>query len=89
MKAYVGAKSGDISLGGAAAGKTKLSNDYAAKNYAAVIADGDALQKAGALDAATAAGGGPVLLPVGQQGRLRQIHQGSGRLPTRPRCSLR
>ena len=54
VKAYVGAKSGDISLGGAAAGKTKLANDYNAKNYAAVIADGDALKKAGALDAADA-----------------------------------
>ena len=54
VKAYVGAKSGDISLGGAAAGKTKLTNDYNAKNYAGVIADGDALKKAGALDAADA-----------------------------------
>jgi hypothetical protein len=50
VKAYVGAKSGDISLGGAAAGKTKLTNDYNAKSYAAVIADGEALKKAGALD---------------------------------------
>ena len=41
VKAYVGAKSGDISLGGAAAGKTKLANDYNAKNYAGVIADGE------------------------------------------------
>jgi hypothetical protein len=54
VKQYIGAKSGDISLGGAAAGKTKLTNDYNAKSYAAVIADGDALKKAGALDAASA-----------------------------------
>ena len=53
MKAYVGSISGDISLGGAAAGKNKLSQDYAAKNYAGVIADGEALQKAGALDGPT------------------------------------
>jgi hypothetical protein len=55
VKAYVGAKSGDISLGGAAAAKNKLASDYAARNYTAVIADGDALQKAGALDATTSA----------------------------------
>jgi hypothetical protein len=54
VKAYVGAKSGDISLGGAAAVKTKLTNDYNAKNYSAVISDGDQLQKAGALEAADA-----------------------------------
>ena len=55
VKAYVGAKSGDISLGGAAAAKNKLAQDYTAKNYAAVIADGDALKKAGALDSTSAA----------------------------------
>lgn len=54
VKTYVGAKSGDASIGGVAAVKTKLSNDYNAKNYAAVIADGDALQKAGGMDAASA-----------------------------------
>jgi hypothetical protein len=54
VKTYVGAKSGDASLGGVAAVKTKLANDYNAKNYAAVIADGDALQKAGGMDAASA-----------------------------------
>jgi hypothetical protein len=54
VKQYVGAKSGDISLGGAAAGKNKLASDYAAKNYAGVIADGDALKKAGALDSGSA-----------------------------------
>ena len=54
VKAYIGAKSGDVSIGGAAAGKTKLANDYNAKSYAAVIADGEALQKAGAMDAASA-----------------------------------
>jgi hypothetical protein len=55
VKAYIGAKSGDISLGGSAAAKNKLASDYAAKNYAAVIADGDALSKAGALDGTSAA----------------------------------
>ena len=54
VKAYVGSVSGDISLGGAAAGRNKLSQDYAAKNYAGVIADGEALKKAGAMDTATA-----------------------------------
>lgn len=54
VKTYIGAKSGDASLGGVSAVKTKLSNDYNAKNYAAVIADGDALQKAGGMDAASA-----------------------------------
>jgi hypothetical protein len=51
MKTYVGSISGDVSLGGAAAVKTKLSNDYNAKNYAAVIADGEQLQKAGGMTA--------------------------------------
>ncbi len=54
VKTYIGSKSGDASLGGAAAVKTKLSNDYNAKNYSAVIADGDALQKAGGMDSASA-----------------------------------
>ena len=54
VKTYIGQKSGDASLGGAAAVKTKLANDYNAKNYAAVIADGDQLQKAGGMDAASA-----------------------------------
>ena len=55
VKAYIGAKSGDISLGGASAAKNKLASDYAARNYSAVIADGDALSKAGALDSTSAA----------------------------------
>jgi hypothetical protein len=55
VKAYVGAKSGDINLGGAAAAKNKLASDYSARSYAAVIADGDALKKAGALDPTSAA----------------------------------
>ena len=55
MKTYVGSISGDISLGGAAAAKNKLASDYAAKNYAAVIADGAALKSAGALDSTSAA----------------------------------
>lgn len=54
VKAYIGAKSGDASLGGVEAVKNKLSSDYNAKNYAGVIADGEQLQKAGGLDAASA-----------------------------------
>ncbi|HWC64266.1 MAG TPA: hypothetical protein VG501_11630 [Rhizomicrobium sp.] len=54
MKAYVGSASGDISLGGAQAGKNKLAQDFNGKNYSGVIADGEALKKAGALDAQTA-----------------------------------
>jgi hypothetical protein len=50
MKQYVGAKSGDVSIGGAAAAKTKLVNDYNAKNYSGVLADADALRKSGGLD---------------------------------------
>lgn len=53
MKQYIGAKSGDVSIGGAAAAKTKLANDYNARNYAGVIADADALRKGGGLDGAT------------------------------------
>jgi hypothetical protein len=55
VKAYIGAKSGDISLGGAAAAKNKLASDYTAKNYAGVIADGNALKAAGALDTTSSA----------------------------------
>lgn len=55
VRDYIGAKSGDISLGGPQAAKNKLSADYTAKNYAAVIADGDILKKAGALDSTSAA----------------------------------
>jgi hypothetical protein len=54
MKTYVGSISGDVALGGTAAVKTKLSNDYNAKNYAGVISDGEQLQKAGGLDSASA-----------------------------------
>ena len=54
MKQYIGAKSGDVSIGGAAAAKTKMANDYNAKNYAGVIADADAIKKGGgSLDAST------------------------------------
>lgn len=55
VKDYVGAKSGDIALGGSAAAKNKLASDYAARNYAGVIADGAALKGAGALDSTSAA----------------------------------
>lgn len=50
MKSYIGVKSGDSSIGGAAGAKAKFANDYAAKKYADVIADADLLKKAGALD---------------------------------------
>ena len=50
MKQYVGVKSGNASIGGAAAAKKKFGDDYAAKNYAEVIAAGDTLKKLGALD---------------------------------------
>jgi hypothetical protein len=50
MKQYIGAKSGDVSLGGAAAARTKIVNDYNSKNYAGVLSDADALRKSGALD---------------------------------------
>ncbi len=49
MKQYIGVKSGDASLGGSAAARAKFSNDYNARNYAAVIADGDLLAKNGGL----------------------------------------
>jgi hypothetical protein len=55
VKNYIGAKSGDVSIGGAAAAKNKLASDYTAKNYAGVIADGEALSKAGSLDSTSAA----------------------------------
>jgi hypothetical protein len=50
MKHYVGANSGDVSLGGADAAKVKFAQDFAAGNLKAVIADGDIMKKAGALD---------------------------------------
>jgi hypothetical protein len=51
MKHYVGANSGDVSLGGADAAKMKFSQDFAAGKLRDVITDGDILKKAGALDA--------------------------------------
>ena len=49
MKSFVGVKSGDASLGGLAAAKAKFGNDYAARNYSAVIAAGDTLKSLGGL----------------------------------------
>ena len=43
MKSYIGVKSGDASIGGAAGAKAKFANDYAAKKYADVIALDQAL----------------------------------------------
>jgi hypothetical protein len=50
MKQYVGVKSGDASIGGAAGAKAKFANDYNAKKYKDVIADADLLRKNNALD---------------------------------------
>jgi hypothetical protein len=50
LKQYVAVKSGDVSIGGTVAAKAKFANDYNAGKYKDVIADGDILRKAGALD---------------------------------------
>ncbi|HWA68276.1 MAG TPA: hypothetical protein VG821_00390 [Rhizomicrobium sp.] len=50
MKQYIGVKSGDASIGGAAGAKAKFANDYNAGKYRDVIADADLLRKNGALD---------------------------------------
>ena len=51
MKQYIGVKTGDASLGGAAGAKAKFANDYNAGKYRDVIADADLLRKNNALDA--------------------------------------
>jgi hypothetical protein len=51
MKQYIGVKSGDSSIGGAAGAKAKFANDYNAGRYKDVIADADLLRKNNALDA--------------------------------------
>lgn len=51
MKQYIGIKSGDVSIGGAAAAKVKLANDYNARKYHDVIEDASILRKFNALDA--------------------------------------
>jgi hypothetical protein len=51
MKQYIGVKTGDASLGGAAGAKAKFANDYNAGKYKDVIADADLLRKNNALDA--------------------------------------
>ena len=50
LKQYVAVKSGDVSIGGTVAAKAKFANDYNAGKYKDVIADGEILRKAGALD---------------------------------------
>jgi hypothetical protein len=50
MKQYIGVKSGDASIGGAAGAKAKFANDYNAGKFKDVIADGDTLRKYNALD---------------------------------------
>ena len=51
MKQYIGVKTGDAMLGGAAGAKAKFANDYNAGRYKDVIADADLLRKNNALDA--------------------------------------
>jgi hypothetical protein len=51
MRQTIGVKTGDVTLGGAAAAKAKFANDYNAGKWKDVIADADMLKKAGALDA--------------------------------------
>jgi hypothetical protein len=51
MKQYIGVKSGDASIGGAAGAKAKFANDYNAGKYKDVIADAELLRKNNALDA--------------------------------------
>jgi hypothetical protein len=53
MKQAVGVMSGDAALGGTAGLKAKFANDYNARKYKDVIAGGEALRKAGALDSAS------------------------------------
>jgi hypothetical protein len=50
MKNYIGVKSGDASIGGAAGAKAKFANDYNARKYKDVIEDADLLRKNNALD---------------------------------------
>jgi hypothetical protein len=50
MKQYIGVKTGDASLGGAAGAKAKFANDYNAGKWRDVIADADILRKNNALD---------------------------------------
>jgi len=51
MRTYISVKSGGSGGGGSAVEvKAKFANDYRAGRYSAVIADGDLLRKAGALD---------------------------------------
>lgn len=51
MKNYIAVKSGDVSIGGALAAKSKFAADYNARKYKDVIADGELLRKTNALDA--------------------------------------
>ena len=51
MKQYVGVKSGDASIGGAAGAKAKFANDYNAGRWRDVINAADTLRKYNALDA--------------------------------------
>jgi hypothetical protein len=50
MKQYIGVKTGDAALGGAAGAKAKFANDYNAGRWRDVIADADLLRKYNALD---------------------------------------
>jgi hypothetical protein len=50
MKQYIGVKTGDAALGGAAGAKAKFANDYNAGKWRDVIGDADILRKNNALD---------------------------------------
>ncbi|MBW8836839.1 MAG: tetratricopeptide repeat protein, partial [Burkholderia sp.] len=50
MKQYIGVKSGDASIGGAAGAKAKFANDYNAGKFRDVVADADTLRKYNAFD---------------------------------------
>jgi hypothetical protein len=51
IRQFIGVKTGDAALGGAAGAKAKFANDYAAGKWRDVIADADLLKKNNAFDA--------------------------------------
>jgi len=51
MRQFIGVKTGDAALGGAAGAKAKFANDYAAGKWRDVIADAELLKKNNAFDA--------------------------------------
>jgi hypothetical protein len=80
MKEYIAIKSGDTST--AAGAKAKFANDYNARNYKAVIDDGEALRKTGGLDAASMQIVAQAYYLSGdKQGCLRYIKSNFGKNP--------